>query len=298
MAQRYGGKYSPHGDAPDGDRPAGAERGAFDGARIDPVGPAANALFLPPVLLVFLSIFGGATELALGLLAAALLAGGAFLLRDGLRAEAAYNARKVASRPAFPRKIVAAISTGAGAAVAAYANEAGLVAPLIYGAAAMVLHLTAFGIDPMKNKGMEGIDSFQQSRVATAVSEGEAYLDGMTDAIRRARDPRMEARVERFQTSARELFRTVDEDPRDLTSARKYLTVYLRGARDATVKYADIYSTTRDADARADYAALLDDLEENFIARTRKMLTDDRSDLTVEIEVLRDRLKREGVNLN
>ena len=59
MAQRYGGKYSPHGDAPDGDKAAAPERGAFDGARIDPVGPAANALFLPPVLLVFLSIFGG-----------------------------------------------------------------------------------------------------------------------------------------------------------------------------------------------------------------------------------------------
>ena len=105
----------------------------------------------------------------------------------------------------------------------------------------------------------------------------------------------MEKRLEQFQRTARELFRTVEEDPRDLTAARKYLGVYLRGARDATEKFADIYARTGDAQARTDYAALLDDLEENFSARTRKMLLDDRSDLNVEIEVLRERLQREGV---
>ena len=105
----------------------------------------------------------------------------------------------------------------------------------------------------------------------------------------------METRVEKFQTAARDLIRTVEEDPRDLTAARRYLTVYLMGARDATAKFADIWLRTRDGQALADYAALLDDLEQNFAARTRKMLLDDRSDLTVEIDVLRERLQREGV---
>ena len=83
--------------------------------------------------------------------------------------------------------------------------------------------------------------------------------------------------------------------PRDLTGARKYLSVYLRGARDATVKFADLYGRTRDEDARRDYVALLDDLEANFSAQTEKLLTDNRTDLDIEIEVLRDRLAREGV---
>ena len=69
------------------------------------------------------------------------------------------------------------------------------------------------------------------------------------------------------------------------------------GARDATVKFADIYARTRDAQARADYAALLDDLEQNFDARTQSLLLDDRSDLNIEIDVLRERLQREGVHI-
>ncbi|MDK3073658.1 5-bromo-4-chloroindolyl phosphate hydrolysis family protein [Sedimentitalea sp. JM2-8] len=292
MARRFGGKYSPDGSPADHPAPP---RGAFDGARVDPVGARANILFIPVIPLVFLSLGDGAVGLALGLVAAGLLTFAAFLLREGLRAEAEFHARKVARRPAFPRKMAASVLTGLGIALAAYKTEPGLLAPLLYGAAATGLHGLSFGIDPMKDKGMEGIDSFQQDRVARVVEEAESRLSDMSDAIKRAGDRQMEARVERFQTTARDLFRTVEEDPRDLTGARKYLTVYLQGARDATVKFADVYARGRDPQARADYTALLDDLEQNFAARTRKMLSNDHTDLTVEIEVLRDRLRREGV---
>ena len=65
--------------------------------------------------------------------------------------------------------------------------------------------------------------------------------------------------------------------------------------RDATIKFADLWGRSRDPEARADYEALLDDLETDFAARTTALLDDNRSDLDIEIEVLRDRLKREGV---
>ncbi len=59
-----------------------------------------------------------------------------------------------------------------------------LAAPLIYGGAAGVLHLAAFGLDPLADKGMEGIDTFQQDRVARVVDEAERYLAAMPDAVR------------------------------------------------------------------------------------------------------------------
>lgn len=292
MARRYGGKYSPEVGR---ETPAEAERSQFRGARVDPAGVRANLLFLPAIVIVALSFSDGAVGLTFGLIAAGVLTLAAWLLREGLRAEAAFNARKVAKRPAFPRKMAASLLTGLGVAIAAYKNEPGLLAPILFGGAALVLHGLSFGIDPLRDKGLDGVDTFQQDRVARAVSEGEGYLDGMQDAITRAGDPQILARVERFQTTARELFRTVEEDPRDLSGARKYLTVYLKGARDATVKFADLYARTQDAKARSDYLELLNDLEKNFSARTRKMLLDDRSDMTVEIEVLRERLQREGL---
>ena len=92
------------------------------------------------------------------------------------------------------------------------------------------------------------------------------------------------------------MFRVVEEDPRDLTSARRYLGVYLLGARDATVQFADLYARSKNAEARADYEQLLNDLESSFAKRTEKLLVDDKSSLDVEIEVLRERLARDGVH--
>ena len=302
MAQRYGGKYSPDGagdpsavgDTP----PTKTKNTSFRSAQVDPVGARANTMFVPGGVLLILSLNDGATGLALGGIAAALWTGAAFLLREGLRAETAFAARRVARKPALPRKILASVLTGAGAALAAWKAEPGIMIAAVYGLAATGLHLATFGLDPLQDKGVEGVDDFQQSRVARAVDEAEAYLDAMRDAALRARDRQLEARVDQFQAVARDMFRTIEEDPRDLTGARKYLTVYLQGARDATIKFADIYARSQDPQARSDYLALLEDLEQNFAARTQKMLLEDRSDLTIEIDVLRDRLQREGVRLD
>ena len=228
------------------------------------------------------------------LVAVGLLLLAAWLTREGILAQEAYEARKIARRPAFPRKIAASLLTGLGLALPALVSG-NLMSAVIFGVLGAGLHSFAFGLDPMKNKGMEGIDEFQTDRVARAVTEAEKYLAGMTDAILRAKDRDLERRVESFQTSARAMFRTIEDDPRDLSASRKYLTVYLMGARDATAKFADIYARSHDASARADYVRLLDDLEANFTGKTQKLLIENRSDLTVEIDVLRERLAREGV---
>lgn len=292
MSKRFGGQYSP-----DGTEPGGQEPRAYDRARVDPAGARSNLLFLPAVVLLFTTITDGPVPMATGLVGAAVLTLAAWLLRDGLRAEAEFHSRKVARRPAIPRKIFASVLTGIGAAIAtlAHLNAPDILTPVLFGAVAGVLHITAFGLDPLKSKGMEGVDTFQQDRVARAVQIAEGHLAGMNDAVKRAGDRQVEARVERFSDKARELLRTVEDDPRDLTAAKKYMGVYLQGARDAAVKFADIYARDRDAGARSEFMMLLTDLEESFGAKTRKLLLDDNSDLNIEIEVLRDRLAREGL---
>ena len=101
MARRYGGKFSPSGDDIGDDSPESPlPQGAYDGARADPVGARNNVLFVPSIVLVFTSLSGGALTLALGLIAAGILAASAFLTHEGLRAESLWrvspNAMKTA----------------------------------------------------------------------------------------------------------------------------------------------------------------------------------------------------------
>jgi len=292
MAQRYGGKHSPDG-APSGGNPA-SNSGTYRGATRTKAGGRVNLLFLAPLPLIWKAFTSEPVIMAQYLAALGLLILAAWMTREGILAQEAYEARKVARRPALPRKIVGSLTTGAGLFMAGIAGF-GLIEAMIFAVLGALIHAFAFGLDPLTDKGMDGVDMFQTDRVARAVDEAEQHLTAMSEAIKRAGDRQVEARVEQFQTTARDLFRTVEEDPRDLTAARKYLSVYLLGARDATVKFADIYGRNRDAQAKADYIALLDDLSGNFVARTEKLLLDDRSDLDIEIGVLRDRLQREGI---
>ncbi|OZA13590.1 MAG: hypothetical protein B7Y02_05810 [Rhodobacterales bacterium 17-64-5] len=284
MAERFGGKYSPTGSKTD---PAPKPM-----LEVRPEGQGRTTwLFLSAFLFLFPAFGDGPREMLLGLAAGGLLILSAWTTREGLKAEAAFNARKLARRPAFPRKIAGAVLTGAALATGwVIVDQTPLYAALI----ALVgggLHLSSFGLDPMADKGMEGIDAFQTGRVASAVAEGEKYLAAMKDAILRTKDRQLEARVDRFATAARGLFRTIEDDPGDLTAARKYLSVYLMGARDATVKFVNHYAQTRDAAARTEYETLLGDLETTFAAKTTAFLSNSRSDLDVEIGVLRDRLR-------
>lgn len=291
MAQRYSGKFSPDELDPDGT----LDRGSYQGAKRTRAGGRVNLLFIIPLALIWSAFGNGPTALVLNLVALGVLLLAAWLTREGILAQEAYDARKVARRPAVPRKIIGSLLTGLGIGIASYAAGGGVGAAAAYGIVGTVLHAFAFGPDPLRNKGMEGIDEFQSDRVAQAVEKAESHLAAMSDAIKRSGDRQAEARLERFQSSVRDMLRTVENDPRDLTSARKYLGVYLSGARDATVKFADIYARNHDAGARADYMMLLNDLEENYIAKTQKLLADDHTDLEIEIDVLRDRLMREGI---
>ncbi|MEL7344152.1 MAG: 5-bromo-4-chloroindolyl phosphate hydrolysis family protein [Pseudomonadota bacterium] len=252
-----------------------------------------NLLFIAPVFMLWRAFTSEPTVMAQWLVAFGLVLLSAYLMREGLRAQEAFEARAIARRPA-PRKVMSAIAMGAGMGVAGFAGH-GLFDAAIFASLGTVMTVLAFGIDPLDDKGMEGDNAFQTERVARAVDEAEKHLGNMTSAIKRAGIPALERRVSDFQGSVRTMFRTIEDDPRDLTGARKYLGVYLLGATDATAKFADLYARNGDETARADYEALLDDLQTSFEARTQKMLTDSRTDLDIEIDVLRDRLAREGI---
>ena len=282
MARRYGGKHSP-----------GATTAQAPAIRRRPMAARSNLLFAAPFLLLPGAFIGSTEGLVAGLAAFGLLQGAAWLTREGLTAQAAYEARAVARRPAIPRKILGSVATALGLAAAGLPD--GVLAAGLLGLAGGALHLGAFGPDPLTNKSAPDADPYESSRVARVVDDAEAHIAAMRAALAPLRDRRLSERVDRFEATARRMFREVESDPRDLVAARRYLGVYLQGARDATEKFADFYARSRDEGARSDWQALMDDLQTNFAARTERLAIGNREGLDIEIEVLRERLEREGV---
>ena len=173
MAQRYGGKYSPR---PGQSRRHPAHRARGRAARAAGAGGDAGE---PPVPCAGAARHHARSSasrvgLAFNLGAFGVLMLAAWLTREGLIAEEAYEARTVARRPAIPRKLMGSVLTGAGLFVGGLRGGAGIAASVLLGALGAVLHGMAFGLDPMKDKGLEGVDSFPTDRVARAVEEAES----------------------------------------------------------------------------------------------------------------------------
>lgn len=292
-ARRFGGKYSP-GEAKSGAPPPEP----FRNRPASRVSIRARLAYLLPLPLLFAGLGaigrGDAAEMLAELGGFAALTLSAWLLNEGLRAEAAYDARTVARPPALPRKLVAAALTGA-AVFGVGLVEQGALGAIAFGAVAALAQVAAFGLDPMRAKGIEGADAFASERVAKAIDQAEALVRDIVAAAARIPDRRLGGRIERLCDQARDVFRTIEADPRDLGRARTFLHVYLRGLRDATVKFADLQGRARDAAAQERYEALIADLETSFSGHRAALLEDNRSDLDVEIEVLRDRLQQDGL---
>ncbi len=294
MAERFGGPYSPDGKPATGPAEPAVRPLGSGGMRRSRLASRARMLYAAPVIILINAFRSDPANLVPGLVAFGTLILAAWLTGLGVQAQAAFDARTIARRPAIPRKLFGSALTFVGLMLAGTLSQTGLLIPLGFGCAGALLHMLAFGPDPLRNKGMQGVDDFQNQRVALAVDEGEKYLAAMKDAGLRAGDSTLDARLDRFSATVRSLFRTVENDPRDLTAARKYLGVYLMGARDATVKFADHYAATKDSTARTSYLALLDDLEAHFATNTKALLDGNRTGLDIEIDVLRERLAREG----
>ena len=290
MAQRFSGAYSPNQNGtstPKQPRPASGVKGLTPryGVRI-------TLLSAVPLVMGMRAIFSDVSGLGLGLSAAALGIGSLFFLREGIKAQAEYNAREVAHRPAIPRKIFAALLWGISCVLSVMISGQ-MGAALVMGVMTAALFVAAFGLDPLKAKGLERVDERQFGRATRAIDQARAALKEMRSLLAPLKHRDVAQHFAQFAQTAEQMFERVYDDPRDLTSARRYLSLYLEGARDAARQYAKLALTAPSENATADFIALLQDLNDNFARKTENLIENDHQDLSIELEVLRDRLARE-----
>lgn len=260
-----------------------------------------RSMFLVPLPLMFMGLYsavtGSAIEMAGRFGGLALLLLSAWLLLEGQKAHHAYDAREVAKPPAFPRKLFASLLTGGAVAVTSLFGFLPLlhepVTAAVYSVVATLLHSIAFGLDPMKSKGLQGYSRQDANRLLQALETGERLMEETLAAASTFPDRRLQQHVMRLVQEARAVFRAIEKDPRDLQRSRKFMAVYLQGARDATVKLAHIKARNPGLQEYADYERLLTDLEQQFIRQQQSLLLNDRTELDVEVEVLRERIKQE-----
>ncbi|MFK7887416.1 MAG: 5-bromo-4-chloroindolyl phosphate hydrolysis family protein [Gammaproteobacteria bacterium] len=240
---------------------------------------------------------GDSPRLIVTLLALLCLWGGAALNRSGLRAELQFQRRAIAAAPRTPRKIIAAVLVGLGAFISATAvAQIGLVSGIVAGLMGLGGTLLAYGIDPRSDKIAQGsTGGYSTQEIVSALTQAEAKIASIEEAARKIRSADFSGQLRRIADSARAVLKVIEDDPADLRRARKFLHVYLDGARTVTANYANTHEDARNEEIDANFGDMLQTIESSFVETRERLLQDDAMDLDVQIEVLTTRLKREGV---
>ncbi|MGB2972164.1 MAG: 5-bromo-4-chloroindolyl phosphate hydrolysis family protein [Candidatus Competibacter sp.] len=225
-----------------------------------------------------------------------LVLGGALLLRRGLRSEADYLRRQVAKAP-WPFKTLGGGLIALATATTAWTSvgHSPLMA-LVYGLLALLGCYLSYGFDPHRAKRFtdrDGLDS--TDRVLEALTQAEASIAAIEHSTRHIHNAELNTRLRRIAGQARQILTMLEEDPRDLRRARKFLNVYLDGAQQVTEGYAKTHGRITAPELEDNFRRVLATIEEVFAEQRQKLLEADVTDLDVQIEVLTTQLKREGV---
>ena len=245
-----------------------------------------------PLLLSVL--FGVALSVVEGLGLIALYGAAIWTLTQGLRAEEAYDAAPVARKPKVPLKLAAAGLMGVAVAATVFFRHGLLVEAGMVGLVATGLFVTAFGIDPLKNKGASGPLAEEALRANDMARHAEVLLTEIGTRIATIGDAEVTAGFTAFRHSANRLIDILRDAPERHRDLRRHLGVYLDALSDATDRFSILHAASPDPEAKARYLNMLDGLKEQFDTRAGQYLADEQSRLDVELDVLQDRLVSEA----
>lgn len=225
-----------------------------------------------------------------------LLLYGAVLARQGLAEEAEYHRRKVARPPRVPRKTLAGLLTAAGTMIGAYFGAS--YSPVIsacFGVGAFVGFAMFYGLDPRTEKVIQARRGVTTEEVIEAVAEAERSIAAIDRASREIRGRELTERLRRISALAKNIIDIIEDDPRDLRRARKFLHVYLEGAKRVSEGYARTHRHGTSEELEDNFRRVLVTIEDVFKEQHQKLLENNVLDLDVQIEVLSTQLEREGV---
>lgn len=131
--------------------------------------------------------------------------------------------------------------------------------------------------------------------VKAALGEAEARLRRLATASLRLGSAQARLTLGHIVGTTDKILDEIATDPRDLNRARRFLKVYLDGLTDVVERYAAAEDAGRSASLDDNFLSLLREMEKAGDDQLARLRSHDLDRLDVTIDVLKDRLAREGI---
>ncbi|ESQ16390.1 MAG: hypothetical protein N838_23285 [Thiohalocapsa sp. PB-PSB1] len=271
----------------------GVRRQQADAAR--PSSASAWLLFLLPLPVAVAAVVSLAQGQLLALLGNSigygLFLGGALLVRRG-----GLSAGK-ASVAAWPMKTLGAVLVALATGMTAWLGVGHHPAiAVVFALLALLGCYLTYGFELKHGRHFPGIGKQgigKQARLT--LSHAEHSIAAIEQASRDIEQPELADQLRRIAELASAILNRLQEDPRGLRRARKFLNVYLDGVKSIVEGYAKTHGLVIAPELDERFRRALITVEDAFREQQQRLLDSDLDDLDVQIEVLTQQLEREGI---
>jgi len=244
--------------------------------------------FISVVKSLFSNDYSGFILKGIGFL---LLSGSITLAQKGLKQKAAYEKATLAKAPKIPFLKLAALGLGATSFYLSFFVAGKPLLPALFvGILAPLGFYLYYGFDPDKDK-LDSIDGISAELVLNTIKEAHEKLSAIKADMGHITDPSLQEKLTIATQKADTILETIQEDPKDIRVARKFLIVYIDGIAKVTNAYTQLDEAEVTTETKERLYTLMDDIESRFSSELARLKENNQFDLDVHIDVLKEQIK-------
>jgi len=213
------------------------------------------------------------------------------LSTKGFAQEFEYLHSTLIKAPKVPYKTIAAFMLGGSTFFTAWvAGGKPFISALFLAVIATLGYYLYYGFDPKKDK-LDNLGDVSAAFVLETIGEAKIKLNNIEKHMDQIEDTFLHGKLDIAMAKAKNILETIQEDPKDIRVARKFLIVYIDGVAKVTDSYVSMDEEDIDSETKERLYELMDDLDIRFDKELERLKNNNQFDLDVHIDVLKEQIK-------
>ena len=250
-------------------------------------------IFLAPLFLSVILALGKQEFLAFiyNLIAFGLFFATAKLNSLGLQKEYEYHTTTLTKAPKTPLKALTAGVLGISTLYTAWiAGGEPITTGIALAIISVVGYFLYYGFDPKDDK-LENIGDISAEFVIETLATARGKLAEVELGMKKIHEKELHKKLRIATDKGYEILNNIEADPKDLRVARKFIIVYIDGVKKVTSAYTAMDEKDIDRETKERLSSLLSDVERRFDKEILRLKENDKFDLEVQIDVLKEQIK-------
>ncbi len=217
----------------------------------------------------------------------ALLLTAAAATAKGVAQERAYELATITKAPKTPYKTMAMMLLGITVFYLGFvAGGKPFLTSLFVGLLGSAGYWMYYGLDPRKNK-LPVMDDINPEFVLDTLNKAKSKLSAAKIDTEQIGDRKLRKKLDDAIDNAHVIIQTIEEDPKDIRTARKFLMVFLDGIADVAHKYVEVDEKDIDTPMKEKLYNLIDDVELRFEEELARLKANNLIDLDISVDSLK-----------